>query len=862
MDVLAEILTWSKNRPAWQRDALRRLVTKGELDDDDIDTLSEIAKSAHGLAAEQLVVPLGKPHLPDKTQVSGRVDLRSIYHNRGVNALAQNQTLAFGPGLTVVYGDNAAGKSGYTRILKSACRARGMEDILGNVLSGETPLSPMVSIKYTVGNGDPQEWSGEDEDNAIARVSVFDSHCASVYLTQQTNVAFRPFGLDLFDKLSRACQSVRTKLESEKRALSGTTVQGLTLPEGTEAAKFVARLSSLTKPADLMSLVTLSENVQNRHDLLEKHLFDLQANDPAKIAQELALRAGRLRIFVGHLKAIDAMLSDGAIAEIFQAQADATAKRAEAKDLRNSTFPDGLLVDTGSRHWAQLWQAARDFSESSAYSGKDFPFTDEDAKCVLCQQKIGRAASTRLRRFQDFVVSVTETEYRKARERCDENFRVLIQFQIVTSTAGEALKEIRVEQRSLADQIETALPAAEARRDAILGPLETGDPLPADLPVYTSFVGKVEALAQQLDERVTGLGGKISTEHRASMRNELRELKARRTLAKHQELVLKEIERRKRIAAYGQCVDDTRTQGITAKSTAVTKVAVTQQLKDSFQEELKTLKFRHVEVELVEAGGEFGNLFHRLVLKRAPGVELQRVVSEGEARCLSIAAFFAELSTAHDPSAILFDDPVSSLDYKWRNNVARRLVAEAKSRQVIVFTHDIVFLLNLRQRAEQQDVPKLDQHVRQLPAIGAGVCAEELPWVALSVKRRIDYLKQEWQQAQKLWNKGHQAAYEKEAIYLYGLLREAWERGVEEVLLGKVVERYRTGIQTRQIELIVDIVPDDCKAVDVAMTKCSQWLPGHDQAPAAKEDVPEPDELRQDIAKLDIWVKAINKRRK
>ena len=49
--------------------------------------------------------------------------------------------------------------------------------------------------------------------------------------------------------------------------------------------------------------------------------------------------------------------------------------------------------------------------------------------------------------------------------------------------------------------------------------------------------------------------------------------------------------------------------------------------------------------ELTEVGGEFGNLFHKLLLKRAPGVELSRVVSEGEARCLSIAAFFAELST-------------------------------------------------------------------------------------------------------------------------------------------------------------------------------------------------------------------------
>ena len=137
-------------------------------------------------------------------------------------------------------------------------------------------------------------------------------------------------------------------------------------------------------------------------------------------------------------------------------------------------------------------------------------------------------------------------------------------------------------------------------------------------------------------------------------------------------------------------------------------------------------------------------------MTRAPGVELPKVVSEGEQRCLSIAAFFAELSTADDPSGIVFDDPVSSLDYKWREGVARRLVQEAKTRQVIVFTHDVVFLLLLKQFAEEQGVEQLDQHVRQLSK-GAGVCAEELPWVALPVKKKIGYLKNEWQAADKLF---------------------------------------------------------------------------------------------------------------
>ena len=292
MDVLREILIWSKDRPDWQRDALRRLVLTGELDDTDIDALTEICKSAYGLADEQEIVHLGRRHLPGDGTNAGRVNVHSIFHKRGVNALAENQTLSFGPGLTVVYGDNAAGKSGYVRIFKSACRARGTEDILGNVLSRTAPLSP---IKYTVSDGPTQEWTGgDDDDEYIARVSVFDRYSEVVYTTQKTDVAFRPFGLDLFDMLSKACASVRSRLEREQRSLGASAIQTLDIPENSTAAKFVARLSSLTSPDEVNALGTLSEDESKRLVLIEKHLLDLQANDPAKIEQGMTLRISPL----------------------------------------------------------------------------------------------------------------------------------------------------------------------------------------------------------------------------------------------------------------------------------------------------------------------------------------------------------------------------------------------------------------------------------------------------------------------------------------------------------------------------------------------------------------------------------------
>ncbi len=341
-------------------------------------------------------------------------------------------------------------------------------------------------------------------------------------------------------------------------------------------------------------------------------------------------------------------------------------------------------------------------------------------------------------------------------------------------------------------------------------------------------------------------------------------MRARNVLVDHETAVLDEIDRKKRLAAYGLCIDDTRTQAITRRSGSITRKVVTKKLKESFQSELLKLKFRHVEVELTDAGGTDGVLYHKVVLSRAPGVELPKVVSEGEQRCLAIAAFFAELSTAEDPSGIVFDDPVSSLDYKWREAVARRLVDESRSRQVVqvvVFTHDVVFLLALKELANELDIDQADQHVRNL-TMGAGVCIDELPWVALKVKRRIGHLKQRLQTAEKLYRQGHMGAYETEASVIYGLLREAWERGLEEILLGGVVERFRPGVQTLHVSEIADINEEDCKAVERAMTKCSKWLPGHDQAAAATAEMPEPDEISTDIEALKEWVDAINKRRR
>lgn len=154
MSVIEEILKWSESLgTSWTPDALRRIVTQPALSDDDIAELADLCKKPHGLVATQLQPnPLDAKHLPTG-QEAGEVSLVSLTHVSDVNALAPNERMCFGNnGLTVVYGDNGAGKSGYARILKRACRARGSGDpILANALSDQAAGTPTASIVAMVG---------------------------------------------------------------------------------------------------------------------------------------------------------------------------------------------------------------------------------------------------------------------------------------------------------------------------------------------------------------------------------------------------------------------------------------------------------------------------------------------------------------------------------------------------------------------------------------------------------------------------------------------------------------------------------------------------------------------------------------
>lgn len=112
--------------------------------------------------------------------------------------------------------------------------------------------------------------------------------------------------------------------------------------------------------------------------------------------------------------------------------------------------------------------------------------------------------------------------------------------------------------------------------------------------------------------------------------------------------------------------------------------------------------------------------------------------------------FLTELATAGHTSCLVFDDPVSSLDHRWRRKVAERLIEEAGIRQIIVFTHDLVFLNDLQTLSRQRSIPIKEISLTQTIA-GAGVVHEGLPWAGQKIPERLDNLEKDARAAHLLY---------------------------------------------------------------------------------------------------------------
>jgi energy-coupling factor transporter ATP-binding protein EcfA2 len=782
------IFNWSQGLAGWQRGLMRKLCD-GPLDEAG---RAEVLAVLCGEVGAPELPPLELANLPADEAEHGTVELREIRNLANVNRLAGDQVLRFGPGLNVVFGENGAGKSGYGRLCRRVCRAAEVGEVLHDVFDPGTAEAPQTAEFVLAVDGEERVLEvdlNEEAPRILSAMTAFDAGCADVHISKSNAIEHTPRPLRLLKEMAEAQDQLAEEL----------------------AARIAARRGAMPPlPGDLTAeeardFAGLSLAEQEELTELELAAATIAADRSEELERAARKRAAAVKKLETGLQSAWDRLDDRALAEI----AELRTRLAQATDavdqLAAEAFADQPQPGTGGEVWRQMWEAARRFVEAGE---GEFPGDDEDATCPVCQQRLGGEAHARMHRFEAFVsgelrdqvrlVDLALTERLQALPDLEE---ILHAAEVAIAAAGEQMQAtVDAALEALADRLAIATGAAEPHpgRTLALGPLRD---------FVAVQVAEAEGFAVLRDQ-----------EERDRIERRLGELRRRREVEEAFGEVREHLAALADIAAWEEARAQLSTRKISQRIGELSQLAITGRLKDALAEEIEELDPIAERVELKPSASK-GKPSVRFELRSEGRERVAKVLSTGEQTALATAFFLAELRVSNERSAIVLDDPISSLDHQRREHLATRLAEEAQKRQVVVLTHDLVFIAYLLEKAEEL---QLEVHSQALIRADGevGVVSTELPWQARSPMERLRALRHELKSELRPLYKGRDSHYERRAQQWLLDLRRGYERLIEIYLLNGVVERQALPIRVQKLHGI-RWTPELAEEIDVAMREVS-----------------------------------------
>ncbi len=840
MSIQSEIIVWLHNRPNWQQEAVERILKNGSLSSIDIEDITALSKTLKGQKKTDYHEFIG---LGVSTANGSALRLKSISEIEGIDNLSPRKPLKFGKNLAVVYGNNGSGKSGYTRILKKVCGKAHAVELKTNVFK-EAPVKQCCKISYELmGTTVDKDWSAKDKPiSDLRRVDIFDATCGDFYLVKENEASYTPEILGLFDKLVKGCEAVRAHLKTELHKLPSKLPVMPSELNGTKAATSYSKICAFQTESMLTDILVWTKNdTQSVEDFEER----LKTNDPEKEARIKRNQKKQIELLYSDLtKAINKITSD-ACDKIHVSKNQAEEKRKAAIEGAKVVQELSPLSGVGSEAWRALWEAAKNYSKIEAYKDLTFPNITNDAHCVLCQQKLSPSACNRLQHFEEYLTGILSTAATDA--EADYN-KILKDFPEVPTLEAiqTSLQATGLEQdlwlpqlSNIWDKISTTV--EKIKRNAKYNKSGLNK---KDYPWLEEFKG----LAIKMEKQAEHYDKDAKLFDRAKAMADQKELRSKKWTSDQKNAIQAELKRLKQVAQINEWIKNTETAIISRQAGVLAEKVITGAYVKRFNKELKNLGAHRIKVEILKTRAPKGHALHALALK---GLYFKKhppnnILSEGERRIVTLAAFIADVTGGAEKAPFIFDDPISSLDQDFEEKTIDRLIELSKDRQVIIFTHRLSFLGILDGKAS--------------PEI---VCVRHEPWgtgepgdVPIYGKRPEGALKNllndRLKRAEKTFNSEGTEAYYPLAKAICSDFRIIVERIVEFVFLSDVIQRHRRDVNTTgKIKGLLKIKESDCGMIDDLMGRYSCYE--HSQTSETPVDVPSPNELKNDIKALLIW---------
>lgn len=844
--------SWLAKRPKWLQVAAKHLINGEDLDDATISNLAVLCKQE---ANDEF--PDIDCSIPDgifDSQDNEEIRLCSIKEVVGVNKLAPRKPLNFGnSNIAVVYGQNGSGKSGYVRLLKHICGSRDCVrgQLYKNVFSSKN-VDQKAKVSFSKGGALYEyEWVGSGICDDLTSVDLFDTSFGRVFMGSEGEVCYEPPVLSFFSRLTDVCESVAVQLDADSRRLESKMPSIPNFLLDTDGGAWFGKLNAQITTDEVESYCSFSPDDETKLQELQKRISE---TSPAEKAKQIRIKKSHIDDLISDIQTYLKQLSDENCKKINILYKDFILKRAAAEAAAKDVFRDAKLEGIGSDIWRELWKAARQYSEELAYRGKEFPYIQDDSVCLLCQQPLSEEAKKRFMSFESYIKGEMQRQANAAAKNVKQAIDSLPNMpnsEVLTTKINAA----GIECQQLIDDISNTIVILQDRKSKVssFGSEETWE---LSIP-STEWIEKIKIISKSYEIEAKKYEEDASVDNRAELQIKLKNLQAKKWIAEQKIAIQEEVNRLQLFDRLQEAKKKTSSRALSIKKGELAEELITDAFVNRFNDELRTLGASKIRVKLIKSKVSKGKVLHTLQLDGAE-YNINEVLSEGENRIVSIAAFLADVMGKTHPAPIIFDDPISSLDQDYEEAVVKRLCSIASRRQIIIFTHRLSLLGMVQEYAKKAKIN---------PEI---ICIREESWgtgepgdTPLFAKNPLTALNalinDRLSNAKKLFHEQGKESYEPFAESLCRDFRILLERMIEFELIADVVQRYRRAINTMgKISNLAKISEEDCKYFDDLMTKYSRYE--HSQPLETPVPLPEPDELETDFNGLKAWQAEFKKR--
>ncbi len=690
------IIEWASKRPVWEKYIWEKCLKHGAMTAEDFDGCYEIFLIENNLSKEQEDIPEISLDglIPPQENSSLPIKLRTIKDCENVNAIPGDQEINFHDDLTIVYGLNGAGKSGFGRLLAEACFSRGKRNLLPNVKEASSDSEPKA--KFIFDGGSEIVFSkGQTPDSRLRRFSVFDDKSVPIYLDGSNTLNFVPGELKTFDLVYECIQEIEGRFlaDIESRKLENPSDLLFQSDTDTELSRFLLNLDANVASDELKKRILFEESDQAELDRIEKEKGLLQKSDAGIIRTENTDKITALNTYKSRFQSFVNQISKTRIEQINVHVDDYLGKKRLVEQIGAKQFDSDILKTVGSEKWRSLIVAAKELNEAEIKAGNDLKH------CMLCKQELHEGERSLFDAYWEFLTSNAENEFAEARKELGRDLSFLKEAKKNIPTADTQNKAISIfesDSRNFAERLHKEIQKA--------------DKLLQDWIEKVNSVQKIEYYdfgafrIDQIDELILQFE---SINSRLS--NSFAETKALVDGGRQLKHLKKASNNQNKIITYHDSliwlsnannIVFPKNKYTTTRKRFFNEI-ITEDYTNLFNEESTTLNCP-AGIKLVTKG-KSGDTVLKLNLDYS-NHSVSEILSEGEQKVTALADFLTEVRINKNNCGIIFDDPVTSLDHERKKAISKRLVGESKNRQVIIFTHDVVFVGMLVKNALDESV--------------------------------------------------------------------------------------------------------------------------------------------------------------